>query len=118
MSTCRKSSSTSITGIVLVPTDPVDCDEVVNTVVNTAVKNDASAKSLIFDGSVLVPNSNEDLPCADDLFSTGDREFEQLCLEKSLTYVDNPVESDDYSQLDDDDINDLMLHSLVGNTVM
>ena len=102
--------------------DSVDCEEVlntvvnmvVNTVVNTAVKNDASTKSLIFDGSVLVPNSNEDLPCADDLFSTGDREFKQLCLEKSLTYIDNPVESDDYSQLDDDDINNLMLHSLGG----
>ena len=92
--------------------DPVDCDEVVNTVVNTNVKNDASAKSLIFDGSVLVPNSNEDLPCTDDLFSTGDQESEQFCLEKSLTYIDNPLESDDYSQLDDDDINNLMLHSL------
>ena len=89
--------------------DSVDCDEVVN----TAVKNNANAKSLIFDGIFLVPNSNKDLPCADDLFSMGDREFEQFCLEKSLTYIDNPVESDDYSQLDDDDINNLMLHSLV-----
>ena len=91
---------------------------VVNTVVNTAVKKSAIVQCLTFDGSDLEINSNEDLPCADDLFSTGDREFEQFCLEKSLTYVDNPVESDDYSQLDDDDINNLMLHSLGGDTVI
>ena len=63
-------------------------------------------------------NSNGDLPCADDLFSPDGQELEHLCLEESLAYVETPVESGDYFQLDDDDINNLMLHSLCGDTVI